>query len=507
MSFSTRNLKMVVSLATLGLMASGASFAAERVSLRDSQDALTKANAAAKAAGFEARLGLSGLERAEIRREGQGLAGLTHYRVDQLYKGVPVWGEQVVVTKNRAGEISRMHGTLVRGIADDVDNVVPSFDAERALSLAKLATLGKAGTGMTFENVSSDLVIFVDGADRAHLAYAVSFFADSKEGGTPTRPTVLLDAHDGAVLRSFDGLASNGTGPGGNEKIGRYDYGTDFPNMPVTVSGSNCIMNSTNVRAVDLRHRTSRLSDTPFEYTCPENTYKSINGGYAPINDAFYFGGVVFDMYSNWLGAAPLSFQLAMKVHYGRRVDNAYWTGSAMLFGDGASLFYPLVSLDVSAHEVSHGYTEQNSNLIYSGQSGGINEAFSDIAGEAAEFFMTGSADFLVGAQIKKGSGALRYFADPTLDGRSIGSANDYTSGMNVHYSSGVFNKAFYHLATTPGWNVQSAFMAFAVANRDYWTASTNYQQGAQGVLDAASDLGYNTADVVAAFAQVDISL
>ncbi len=58
-----------------------------------------------------------------------------------------------------------------------------------------------------------------------------------------------------------------------------------------------------------------------------------------------------------------------------------------MTFGDGASYFYPLVSLDVSAHEVSHGFIEQNSNLIYSGQSGGINEAFSDMAGEAAEFY------------------------------------------------------------------------------------------------------------------------
>jgi Zn-dependent metalloprotease len=61
-----------------------------------------------------------------------------------------------------------------------------------------------------------------------------------------------------------------------------------------------------------------------------------------------------------------------------------------MTFSDGYTRFYPLVSLDVTAHEVSHGFTEQNSRLIYSGQSGGMNEAFSDISGEAAEYFMTG---------------------------------------------------------------------------------------------------------------------
>ena len=55
-----------------------------------------------------------------------------------------------------------------------------------------------------------------------------------------------------------------------------------------------------------------------------------------------------------------------------------------MTFGDGASTFYPLVSLDVASHEVSHGFTSQNSNLTYSGQSGGINEAYSDMASAKA---------------------------------------------------------------------------------------------------------------------------
>ncbi|MBO7942914.1 M4 family metallopeptidase, partial [Streptomyces sp. S9] len=121
-----------------------------------------------------------------------------------------------------------------------------------------------------------------------------------------------------------------------------------------------------------------------------------------------------------------LTFQLTMRVHYSNSYENAFWDGSAMTFGDGATTFYPLVSLDVSAHEVSHGFTEQQSGLVYSGQSGGINEAFSDMAGEAAEYYMNGTNDFLVGAQIFKASGALRYMDDPTRDGRSIGHASNY---------------------------------------------------------------------------------
>ena len=133
-------------------------------------------------------------------------------------------------------------------------------------------------------------------------------------------------------------------------------------------------------------------------------------------------------MYGAYLGVAPLTFQLTMRVHYSNNYENAFWDGASMTFGDGATTFYPLVSLDVSAHEVSHGFTEQNSNLTYSGQSGGINEAYSDMAGEAAEFYMRGSNDFKVGAEIFKGTGALRYMYNPPLDGRSIDNAANYTS-------------------------------------------------------------------------------
>ena len=160
-----------------------------------------------------------------------------------------------------------------------------------------------------------------------------------------------------------------------------------------------------------------------------------------------------------------------------------------------------------SRHEVSHGFTEQNSGLIYRNQSGGINEAFSDIAGEAAEYFMHGKNDWLVGAQIFKKDGALRYFDDPAKDGRSIGHASDYRSGMNVHFSSGVFNRAFYLLATTPGWDTRKAFEAFAVANRIYWARGSDFSEAACGVARAAADYNRSTDDVMKAFQTVGISV
>ncbi len=121
---------------------------------------------------------------------------------------------------------------------------------------------------------------------------------------------------------------------------------------------------------------------------------------------------------------------------------------------------------------------------------------------------MRGDNDFLVGAEIYKATGkALRYMCNPPLDGRSIGHVDDYSSGLDVHYSSGVFNKAFCLLAQTTDWDTKTAFQAFARANQLYWTPSTNFEEGANGVLDAAADLGLDPQDVAAAFAAVGIDL
>jgi vibriolysin len=430
--------------------------------------------------------------------------GMAHTRAQQTYQGLPIWGENITYATNQQGQVVRMHGNLFQGLGNAKLDLTPAFGPEDALTNMKaLHSAGHGGIDLQYENQSSDLVIYIDD-DRPALSYAVSFFADSVAGGQPSRPTFLIDAQSSEILFQFEGLTTaDGTGPGGNQKTGQYEYGTDFGPFNVAQSGSTCTMTNPQVKTVNLNHGTS--GSTAFSYTCPRNTVKTINGAYSPLNDAHFFGGVVFSMYQAWVGVAPLTFQLTMRVHYSNSYENAFWNGSSMTFGDGATTFYPLVSLDVAAHEVSHGFTEQNSGLVYSNQSGGINEAYSDISGEAAENYMHGTNDWMVGAQIFKANGALRYMYDPPLDGKSIGHASNYVSGMNVHYSSGVYNKAFYLLATTSGWNTQKAFQIFARANRVYWTSSATYESAYLGVRDAAGDLGFSTADVAAAFAAVGV--
>ena len=184
---------------------------------------------------------------------------------------------------------------------------------------------------------------------------------------------------------------------------------------------------------------------------------------------------------------------------------NAFWTGYLTIYGDGDDSFYPFVTLDTVAHEVAHGFTEQNSGLIYSSQSGGMNEAFSDITGATAEAYMK-EVDWLDGQGLMKYDEDLRYFEDPSKDGHSRGSMNEYCPGIDVHYSSGLYNRAFYLLSNTPGWNLRKSFQTFAVANQMYWTRDSTFNTGACGMIQAAQDLGFEQEDVRNAFEAVGIN-
>jgi len=443
--------------------------------------------------------------------------GNTKRKAQMFYKGVPVFGQSLVLEQDSAGRNIGMQGSISVNISSDLSSVTPGMLHGKALGKLK-QLLGHNN----IKNSKTDLVIYINSDNKAQLAYRVEYLVSDSD--VPSRPMAFVDANSGEILMSWEGLnhakkegkgkpggggggsttPTTLTGPGGNAKTGIYYYGSDFENLLATSNGSTCLLDSPNVITTDMGNSTRRGSTA--QVTCGDTGQDLTNGAYAPMNDAQAFGNVIFDMYSDWYGVTPLSQKLEMRVHYGRNYENAFWDGSAMSFGDGASTFHPLVSLDVSAHEVSHGVTEQRSGLIYSGESGGMNEAFSDMAGEAAEYYMHGSNDWMVGEQIFKGNGALRYMDDPTKDGRSIAHASDMTSGLDVHLSSGVYNKAFYLLSTTNGWSVEEAFGVMLRANDMYWTASSTFNAGACGVESAATDLGLNSSDVTAAFATVGVT-
>jgi hypothetical protein len=189
--------------------------------------------------------------------------------------------------------------------------------------------------------------------------------------------------------------------------------------------------------------------------------------------------------------------------------QNACWTGNEISYGDGGGDYHPFAgSLDVVAHELNHGFTQFHSDLAYDGQSGALNESFSDIAGTCAEFYFGAGGDFEIGEDIYQ-PGALRYMCDPAKDGSSIGDLGDYQDGMDVHHSSGLPNRAFCLTVgrfrvvgegADPVGAVQMVGEIWYAANASFWTSASDFTQACRGTLDAARSLGYG-GDAVQALA------
>ena len=496
--------KFMLSAVALGVLSIASASAATKSYLGDDYSNNTiQANSASFSAASPAQLvGLQSENDLRVLRE---YGDATRY--SQYYKGVRVDGDTVIIHRNGDGSFKRASGFAVSDIAMDVPSVIPSISAKTAMVTAMESQgvmshsfVRKPGLESNIRNQKSELVIYMGQDGTATLAHRIEFFAETPKG--PTRPLIYIDAQNGEILSSMENLqTATITGPGGNQKTGLYNYGTQFPAYNVSTCGS---LSNANVRTLNMNHKST--GGTLVTFSGCSYDPADVNGAFGVENDAQAFGNAIFGLYQDIDGTSPLTFQMEMRVHYNTNYENAFWDGTGMSFGDGATTFYPLVSLDVSAHEVSHGVTSQNSNLTYSGQSGGLNEAFSDMAGEAAEYFQNGSNDWLVGEQIFKGTGALRYMNNPTQDGRSIDHASNFTSTMDVHLSSGVYNKAYYLLGTTAGWTTRKAFQVYLKANKTYWSANDTWNQSGNGVLAAACDFGFNVADVQATLVAVGIT-
>lgn len=439
----------------------------------------------------------------EFRHQQKATNGTEHWRYQQTWYGLPIWGQMIDVHK-RGNKPAYMQGRIAVNMPARNIKTLGALNGTQAIDAAKQQFTHKnPSQSWQYSDEHAEHVWYVEGT-TAIEAFATYFRAET-HAGEPVRWNAIVDAQSGTVLRQWNGLThEDATGPGGNVKTGRYRYGTDLPFLDVTRNGNTCVMTNSSVTTVN---NNGGYEGPTHTFDCPENNFHEVNGAFSPINDAHFFGSATFKMYQSLIGVAPLTFPLVMHVHYGQGYENAFWDGSTMNFGDGATMFYPLVDSNVVAHEVSHGFTEQHSGLIYDHQSGGINEAFSDMAGEALEQYVYHQVDWQVGASIvKQENTALRYFDQPSRDGSSIDNANQYYDGIDVHHSSGVYNRMFYLLATSPGWTIDKAFQVVAYANRYYWQPNTTFVSGACSTIMGADDLGYDWKAVNTAFLAVGVT-
>jgi Zn-dependent metalloprotease len=423
-------------------------------------------------------------------------------RVTQKYHGFDVWGYTVSVfeASNGVHSYDGIYAQGLDGVASEGD--FEAMDAKKHEIMAKVkadfmsADAPTHDLGLELEESIKPVIFVNDEGTHAQKAYFVRFIDVTKD--EPSYPNFIVN-EDGEVVDQWEALQTHtaageaaASGPGGNRKIGKTNYNKQ---LQVTEIGNNkCKLEYKYVRTVNLKNSYSRSKTTPWEFPCYTQTTKEVNGAYAPMNDAHFYGSAIFNGYLARYKRQPLkTVPLLLKVHYGRSYENAFWDGKSMTFGDGRSRFYPLTSLDVVAHEVSHGVTEQTSGLEYRGMSGGLNEAFSDMAGKAIEAAARPNTfTWGVGYDITKGKKALRCMDNPPCDGRSIDDVRKYR-GQNVHYTSGVFNKVYYLISTKSKGGFLDAFDIMYTANTKYWGKRTTFAQAAELTLKAAEHLRLGT--------------
>ncbi|GAA4694909.1 M4 family metallopeptidase [Nocardioides nanhaiensis] len=457
--------------------------------------------------------------------------GSTHVRMRRTYGGLPVLGGDLVVHQGPGGAWEGVSQTLRRPLTLGVQ---PGIGRQQAVTRA-LAPAAATADLLNLRAAEAAPRLVVDTlAGPARLAFAVQTLG-RQEDGTPSRLTSYVDARTGAVLRREEGIH---TAEGEGESL--YS-GT----VPLSVQQSSSTFTLTDVdhgngRTTDMQNKQDnvlcqllRSCGVGVAFTSPDNRFGngSTSSRESAAVDAHFGAATTFDYFKDVHGRNGIFGDgrgVPSRVHYGNGYVNAFWDGTKMTYGDGdGSSFGPLVSLDVAGHEMSHGITENTANLTYSGESGGLNEATSDIFGTMVEFYAATDADpgdYYIGEEFDLASGeGFRRMDDPQLDGSSFSCYEAGLGEQDVHYTSGVANHFFYLLAEgsgtkTIGGKVHTSptcdGSTVAGIGRDdaaaiwwraldvYMTSGTTYAQARTATVQAATDLfgaGSTQATTVAA--------
>ncbi len=428
--------------------------------------------------------------------------GASSVRYNRTFRGLSVLGGDVVVHLSRTGALRSVSQTLAHPIRI---GVTPRVSPRAATSAAARGIAGTVGSR------SARLVVDATSVAGPRLAWDVVTVGVRRDQ-TPMRLHSVVDAGNGSLVRRYDEIE---TGTGNSIYSGQVAIGTS--RNASTGAYEMKDPSRGNNYTTDLNQATTGGGAL---FTDADDVW----GNGAQSNrqsagvDAHYGAQTTFDYYKNVQGRNGIfnnGTGVRSRVHYGQNYNNAFWDGTQMTYGDGSGNAKPLVELDVAGHEMTHGVTENTANLTYSGESGGLNEATSDIFGTMVEFYANNASDvgdYLIGEKINlNGNGTpLRYMDKPSKDGASKDCWYSGIGSLNVHYSSGPANHVFYLLAegsgaktingvsynsptcdgsTVAGIGQAAAAKIWFRALTVYMTSSTNYAGARQAAVNAAKDL------------------
>ncbi|MFH9431837.1 M4 family metallopeptidase [Streptomyces sp. NPDC017615] len=472
-------------------------------------------NAKQRTADTARSLGLGAKEKLVVRDVVKDNDGTVHTRYERTYAGLPVLGGDLVVHTPPAslakGTVSTTFATKrAIKVASTTPALTKAAAESKALKTAKALDAGKPATD------SARKVIWAgDGTPVLAWETVVGGFQDD---GTPSKLHVVTDATTGKELHRYQAVQ---TGTGKTQYNGTVTLNT-------TLSGSTYQLYDTTRGGHKTYNLNKGTSGTGTLFTDADDVWGT-GAGTDPQTaaaDAAYGAQETWDFYKNTFGRSGIrndGVAAYSRVHYSNNYVNAFWDDSCfcMTYGDGSGNTHALTSLDVAGHEMSHGVTSNTAGLNYSGESGGLNEATSDIFGTGVEFYSNTASDpgdYLIGEKIDiNGDGSpLRYMDKPSKDGASKDSWYSGIGNLDVHYSSGPANHMFYLLSEGSGTKVvngvtynsptadgvavtgigrAAALQIWYKALTTYMTSTTNYAGARTAALNAAAALyGTNSA-------------
>ena len=406
--------------------------------------------------------------------------GRTQTRYQQMVGDASVFGGQVTVIKDSAGQTESVIGAYFPGLKPKASKQISKA---RARDIAE----SKVGTRGTWSNE-----LRID-PRTARLFYSVESIRDD------SRPVRWISAANGSVLKAYNGLAhGEGTGVKGDTK---------------SILTSQNTSGLFELTSSDGRQKTYTANNTTKSATVMTdaddlwnlNNPKMTGTSQAPGVDAHYYANVVDDFYNDVFGRNSIDgegMRIISVVHWDKNYCNAFWNGAYMTYGDGDGRgCLPLSGgLDVDGHELTHGVTDFTSNLIYENESGALNEGFSDMMGNTIEFYAdqrgldpAASPDFRIGEDVINAStpatAGFRNMGDPAEFNDPDHVVDKYTGsedGGGVHTNSGIANHAYY-LTVNGGQNAGCTATATRAATH---TEDCNVRVPALG-LDKTAQIYY----------------
>ena len=405
---------------------------------------------------------LVSLTNGKISRSETDNNGIQHIRYQQYLNGIAIENAILVMHVNN-GKVSSQNGKWIKDIPSMLSSRA-SINSSAALEFAKKyvgaksykweipaeeARLKNGNPGLTYSPHAS-LVYYSGEQDVMPSALRLAWKFDIYAQEPLSRQLVFVDAENGQLLGKRSLIYETNTpGTGITVYSGSQPITTDYTgtNYRLRETGRGNGINTYNLQ----KGYTYSLA---VDFTDADNIWNNVNANkdqYAA--DAHWATEKTYDYYFTKFNRNSIDnagFALNSYVHYSTNYFNAFWDGNQMTYGDGDASdgYKPLTSVDVCGHEITHGLTSNTSNLIYNGESGAMNEGFSDIFGTAIEFYARPSnANWLLGSDfytIRNMSNPNAFNQPDTYEGTYWYTGSSDNGG--VHTNSGVLNYWFYLL-------------------------------------------------------------